>query len=38
MEVGGQFHDPTVLYPGKEPLVPFVQEARWAPGPVWTRQ
>jgi hypothetical protein len=26
---------PLPLYPGKDP-VPIVQEAGWAPGPVWT--
>ena len=31
----GQHYAPAVLYPGKEP-VPIVQEAGWAPGPVWT--
>ena len=31
----GQRHDPTVLYPGKDP-VPIVREAGWVPGPVWT--
>ena len=31
----GQRHAPAALYPGKEP-VPIVQEAGWAPGPVWT--
>ena len=32
----GQRHAPVALYtPGKDP-VPIVQEAGWAPGPVWT--
>ena len=31
----GLRHAPTALYPGKDPL-PIVQEAGWAPGPVWT--
>jgi hypothetical protein len=31
----GQRHAPAALYPGKDP-VPIVQEAGWAPGPVWT--
>ena len=31
----GQRHDPAALYPRKDP-VPIVQEAAWAPGPVWT--
>jgi hypothetical protein len=26
---------PARLYPGKDP-IPIVQEAGWAPGPVWT--
>ena len=30
-----QPHAPAALYPGKDP-VPIVQEAGWAPGPVWT--
>ena len=33
--VGGQHHAPAALPPGKDP-VPIVQEAGWAPGPVWT--
>jgi hypothetical protein len=32
--VGGQGHDPAAFTPGKDP-VPNVQEAGWAPGPVW---
>ena len=32
---GGQHHAPTALPPRKDP-VPTVQEAGWAPGPVWT--
>ena len=35
MEMGGQRHSPAALTPGKGP-VPIVQEAGWAPGPVWT--
>ena len=31
----GQRHALPVLYPMKD-LVPIVQEAGWAPGPVWT--
>jgi len=31
----GQCHAPAALYPPKDP-VPIVQEAGWAPGPVWT--
>ena len=33
--VGGQCHCPATLPPGRDP-VPVVQEAEWAPGPVWT--
>jgi hypothetical protein len=32
--VGDQRHDPAAFTPGKDP-VPIVQEAGWAPGPVW---
>ena len=35
MLVGGQRHAPAAFPPEKEP-VPIVQEAEWAPGPVWT--
>ena len=35
MGVGGQPHAPAAFTPGKDP-VPIVQEAGWAPGPVWT--
>ena len=35
MGVGGQPHAPAASTPGKVP-VPIVQEAGWAPGPVWT--
>jgi hypothetical protein len=31
----GQRQAPAPLYPGKDP-VPIVQEAGWAPRPVWT--
>ena len=34
MGVGGQRHAPAAFTPGKDP-VPMVQEAGWAPGPVW---
>ena len=34
MGVGGQSHSPAALPPGNTP-VPTVQEAGWAPGPVW---
>jgi hypothetical protein len=37
--VSGQRHAPTALYPrGKEPPVPIVQEAGWAPEPSWTQR
>ena len=32
----GQRHAPVDFTPGKDP-VPIVQEAGWAPWPVWTR-
>jgi hypothetical protein len=35
MGVDGQRHAPAALYPREDP-VPIVQEAGWAPGPVWT--
>ena len=35
MGVGGQHHAPGRFTTGKDP-VPIVQEAGWAPGPVWT--
>ena len=34
MGVGGQRHVPAAFIPGKDP-VPIIQEAGWAPGPVW---
>ena len=34
MLVGGQRHAPAAFTPGKD-LVPIVQEAWWAPWPVW---
>ena len=34
MGVGGQRHSTNVFNPGKDP-VPIVQEAGWAPWPVW---
>jgi len=34
MGVGGQRHAPAAFTTGKDP-VPIVQEAGWAPGPVW---
>jgi hypothetical protein len=33
--MGGQHHAPDAFTPRKGP-VPIVQEAGWAPGPVWT--
>jgi hypothetical protein len=39
MGVSGQHHAPAALYPrGKDPPVPIVQEAGWAPEPVWTQR
>ena len=35
MGVGGQHHVPDAFTTGKDP-VPIVQDAKWAPGPVWT--
>jgi len=35
MGVGFQRHAPAALPPRKDP-VPIVEEAGWAPGPVWT--
>jgi len=35
MGVGGQRHAPAAFTPGKDPVT-IVQEAGWAPGPVWT--
>jgi hypothetical protein len=38
MGVSSQRHAPAALLPpGKGPPVPMVQEAGWAPGPVWTQ-
>jgi hypothetical protein len=34
MGVGGQRHAPAAFTPGKDPVT-IVQEAGWAPGPVW---
>jgi hypothetical protein len=36
MEVSGQLHVLTVLLSGKEPPISIVEEAGWAPEPVWT--
>jgi hypothetical protein len=37
--VSGKRHAPAVLLPpGKGPAVPIVQEAGWAPEPVWTQR
>jgi hypothetical protein len=39
MGVSGQRHAPTALLPpGKGPPVPIVQEAGWAPEPVWKQR
>jgi hypothetical protein len=39
MGMSGQRHAPAALLtPEKEPLVPTVQEAGWAPDPVWTQR
>jgi hypothetical protein len=39
MGESGQRHDPAALYPRvKEPPLPIVQEAGWAPEPVWTQE
>jgi hypothetical protein len=39
MGVSGQRHAPAALLPpGKGPPVPIVQEAGWAPEPVWTEK
>jgi hypothetical protein len=39
MGVSGQRHAPAALYPRvKDPPVPIVQEAGWAPEPVWTQR
>jgi hypothetical protein len=39
MGVSGQRHAPAALLPpGKGPPVPIVQEAGWAPEPVWTQR
>jgi hypothetical protein len=39
MGVSGQRHvSAALLPPGKGPPVPIVQEARWAPEPVWTQR
>jgi hypothetical protein len=34
MRVGGQLHAPALLPRERDP-VPILQEAGWAPGPVW---
>jgi hypothetical protein len=36
MEVSGQLQAPAAQPPGKQPPVPIVYEAGWAPGLVWT--
>jgi len=37
MEAGDQPHAPAASTPRKDPL-PILQEAGWAPGPVWTSE
>jgi hypothetical protein len=36
LQVSGQLHAPAASPPEKEPPVPIVWEAGWAPEPVWT--
>jgi hypothetical protein len=39
MGVSGQRHAQSALLdPGKGPTIPIVQEAGWAPEPVWTQR
>jgi hypothetical protein len=38
MGVSGQRHAPATLYPPERTPVPIVQEAGWAPEPVWTQR
>jgi hypothetical protein len=38
MGVSGQHHVSAALCPWEEPTVPIVQEAGWAPEPVWTQR
>jgi hypothetical protein len=38
MGVSGHRHAPAALYPGEGPPEPIVQEAGWAPEPVWTQR
>jgi hypothetical protein len=39
MGVSGQHHaSAALLPPGKGPPVPIIQEAGWAPEPVWTQR
>jgi hypothetical protein len=39
MGVSGKRHAPAALFsPGEGPPVPIVQEAGWAPDPVWTQR
>jgi hypothetical protein len=38
MGVSGQRHAPAALCTGEGPPVPIVQEAGWAPEPVWTQR
>jgi hypothetical protein len=36
MEMGGQFHGPAILPPGKKPSLTIAQEVGWASNLVWT--
>jgi len=38
MVLSDQLHDPAALSPAKEPAVPIVEQASWAPEPVWARR
>jgi hypothetical protein len=38
MGESGQRHVPAALYPGERTTLPIVQEAVWAPEPVWTQR
>jgi hypothetical protein len=37
MQASSELHAPVGIHRGKEPSVPFEQEGRRAPEPVWTR-
>jgi hypothetical protein len=38
MRLSGQRHAPAALYPQDKNPIPIVQEAGWAPEPVWTQR